>query len=81
MFVVRHVHKTVVSITNVTTGLLLVKLVKSIAFVCENCSEFIGTIGTVVINCTSDRMKVGTTGKNMKAPNIFLYLTEVNKSH
>lgn len=78
MFVVRHVHKTVVSITNVTIGLLLVKLVKSIAFVCENCSEFIGTIGTIV---TSDRMKVGTTGKNMKAPNIFLYLTEVNKSH
>lgn len=31
-------------------------------------------------NCTSDRMKVGTTGKNMNAPNIFLYLTEVNKS-
>lgn len=38
-------YKTVINITNVSIGFLLVTLVKSVVFVCQNCS---GTIGTNV---------------------------------
>lgn len=45
-FVVWHVHKTVNNFTNVSIG---PPLVKSVTFVCQNCSGFIGTTGTSII--------------------------------
>lgn len=67
MFVVWHVYKTVNNFTTVSNGPPLVESV----FLCQNCSGFIGTIGTIVIqpsNCNNGYLKVGTTGRTMTTP-------------